>query len=216
MTIIQKIPHADRLIAQCHLQTWSAALMIVFGFLLAGCVLFIMFSHNKIAKRIDQYFPFSLGLLVLVGSILLLFFGIGRAATSCENAVLQRRAMAIVAKSPMVNYTRGNVVAYSQNALIFPFSRKLDLYEIEQVNTDDADNEIVVIMLDAKRKTITYKAENKVGRASMKLSQYIEQHKQGNAKIRWLIRPHVVTVTYDDATGTHKVNCDVKTQKISK
>lgn len=215
MTITQKIPHGDRLIAQCHLQTWSAVLMIVFGFLLAGCVLFVMFSHNKIAKKIDQHFPFSLGILVLVGSILLLFFGIGRAATSCENAVLQRRAMSIVAKSPMVNYDRGNVAVYSQNALIFPFSRKIDLYEIEQVNTDDADNEIVVITLDAKRKTITYKAENKVGRAFMKLSQYVKKHKQGNAKIRWSVKPYVVTATYDDETGTHKVNCNVKTQKIS-
>lgn len=81
-------------------------------------------------------------------------------------------------------------------------------------NDGDSDDEQKLIDVTHNSKQVIYTPKSKIGRAYLRVGQYIDNQTKHPVNLTWTLKPYLVKASYDDENGHHNIVCHVDNKKV--
>lgn len=78
------------------------------------------------------------------------------------------------------------------------------------------DDKQKLIDVTHNSKQVIYKSKSKIGRAYLRVGQYIDNNTKHPVNLLWTLKPYLVKASYDDENGHHNLICRVDNKKVPK
>ena len=76
------------------------------------------------------------------------------------------------------------------------------------------DDKQKLIDVTHNSKQVIYTPKSKIGRAYLRVGQYIDNNTKHPVNLTWTLKPYLVKASYDDENGHHNIICRVDNKKI--
>ena len=77
-----------------------------------------------------------------------------------------------------------------------------------------SDDKQKLIDVTHNSKQVIYTPKSKIGRAYLRVGQYIDNNTKYPVNLLWTLKPYLVKASYDDENGHHNVVCRVDNKKV--
>ena len=77
-----------------------------------------------------------------------------------------------------------------------------------------SDDKQKLIDVTHNSKQIIYTPKSKIGRAYLRVGQYIDNNTKHPVNLTWTLKPYLVKASYDDENGHHNIVCRVDNKKV--
>ena len=77
-----------------------------------------------------------------------------------------------------------------------------------------SDDKQRLIDVTHNSKQVIYTPKSKIGRAYLRVGQYIDNNTQHPVNLTWTLKPYLVKASYDDEHGHHNIICRVDNKKV--
>lgn len=194
-----------------------AAIFVVLGIISIIFALYLIWRNDKR----NFHFAFTLVVFIVLG-IGLGFLGYHYTV----NVAIEHKAYDTFFNSFMSQKQNGNLDYSEGEGLTVLGSAKkqkiITLYadwhndDKTKLPTDFATDktELATLTLYPTKKKMVYKSKSKLGRAFMRVGNYIDKNDDHPANVVWKLTTYQVQCSYDTSSGHHKVICRVDNKKI--
>ena len=163
---------------------------------------------SKPVKYTDGIQDTCLATIILSGIMLIAAFGI---LTHFDiGSTTLRAARNTVDESGLI---KGNVAG---NAVIAQ-DKDSDDY-VNKISVDwnylGSDDKQRLIDVTHNSKQVIYTPKSKIGRAYLRVGQYIDNNTKHPVNLTWTLKPYLVKASYDDENGHHNIVCRVDNKKV--
>lgn len=77
-----------------------------------------------------------------------------------------------------------------------------------------SDDKQKLIDVTHNSKQVIYTPKSKIGRAYLRVGQYIDNNTKHPVNLTWTLKPYLVKASYDDENGHHNIICRVDNKKV--
>lgn len=81
-------------------------------------------------------------------------------------------------------------------------------------NDGGSNDEQKLIDVTHNSKQVIYTPKSKIGRAYLRVGQYIDNNTKHPVNLTWTLKPYLVKASYDDENGHHNIVCRVDNKKV--
>lgn len=77
-----------------------------------------------------------------------------------------------------------------------------------------SDDKQKLIDVTHNSKQVIYTPKSKIGRAYLRVGQYIDNNTKYPVNLTWTLKPYLIKASYDDENGHHNIVCRVDNKKV--
>lgn len=163
---------------------------------------------SKPVKYTDGIQDTCLATIILSG--ILTFASIGILTHFDTNDTILRAARNTVDQSSFVKgYVTGNSSTV-QDTHSSDYVTRISV-DWNYLGSDDKQR---LIDVTHNSKQVIYTPKSKIGRAYLRVGQYIDNNTKHPVNLTWTLKPYLVKASYDDENGHHNVVCRVDNKKV--
>lgn len=146
----------------------------------------------------------------MILSVMMLLAAFGILAHFDTNDTILRAARNTVDQSSLI---KGYV---ADNAAIKQDKNSTDYVDKISVDWDylGSDDKQRLIDVTHNSKQIIYTPRSKIGRAYLRVGEYIDNNTKHPVNLTWTLKPYLVKASYDDENGHHNLVCRVDNKKV--
>ena len=162
----------------------------------------------KPVKHTDGIQDICLATMIFSGIMFIAAFGI---LTHFDiGSTTLRAARNTIDQSSLI---KGNVAG---NAVIAQDKDSDDYVNKISVDWDflGSDDKQKLIDITHNSKQVIYTPKSKIGRAYLRVGQYIDNNTKHPVNLTWTLKPYLVKASYDDENGHHNIVCRVDNKKV--